>query len=609
MKITVIIVTVAALLAISVTIMSNSLYMRTFVKDHLHSIKYGISIKSNILVPMRDGTRLATHVMMPNGEKGPYPTLLLRTTYASRNMRWSKFYVNNGYAVVVQDVRGRAYSEGAYEVHKHSRTDAYDTMDWIKDQPWSSGKIGSFGCSFAGEDQNIYAAEKHPNHIAMISDGAGGAIGSAKDSYGYFGLYENGVFNLASGLGWFSEDGAADNRYGAPIENYKQKIKENIHHLPIDRIIEKTSSGSNGYRDYVMHKLTDPWWHDQGYIVDNDTFSTAVLHVNSWFDQTIMDTFRLRWLMENNAENDRAKHQYLLIGPGTHCTSALLEEGVIKLGEKAINYSDIDYKKIYLDWFDFWLKGEDVDLPPKVMYYVINEDKWMIDDEWPPKEVVKTRLYLGRQPHDSTGKLELNVESSGLAQVSYEYDPDNPVPTLGGPICCTGNEADLAGMVEQSKLRSRKDVLEYQSKPLDEPLIMIGSVVADLSVATDAEDTDFTLKLLDVSPTGKVFNIQDGVSRLRYRKGVDDMQLAEPGEIYQIQLGLRPIAYKFERGHRIGIMISSSNFPRLARNLNTGEAEYSSEKVKTALNTLYHNEKSLSYLTLPFVENPKFSEN
>jgi uncharacterized protein len=575
-------------------------YLRTVVSDLTFPYRYGFERERNIMVPMRDGKHLNTMFFKPSNQSDTYPAILVRTTYGAYLSDWSRFFVENGYVVVVQSVRGRNGSEGDYTLHQHSRSDGYDTIDWIIKQKWSNGKVGTFGCSYLGESQIILSAANHPNHIAMIADGAGGAIGKARDSYGYFGFFENGVLNLASALGWFTAEGAQNSKTSNPPPDYPEKLQTWRPELPVARLAEKIVPYPTGFEDLVTHPLDDPWWEKEGYIHDNDTFSTASLHVNTWYDQTVQDTFRLAEHMAEKAKHPRARHQYVLIDPGNHCEAGKLQEGLVQVGQMQFNYIEPDFSTIYLNWFDYWLKDRKVELPPRFKFFVIHAEKWMTSTEWPPRNVTVKKLYL-REGDSLKAAMPAPLPEEELSRISetYRYDPLDPVPTLGGSFCCTSRKDDIAGAVDQSPLKSRNDVLVFSSEKFQSDIDIIGNVKATLFASTSALDTDFTIKLVDQHPDGQSFNIQDGVIRLRYRNGIDSPQLAEPGKIYKILLELRPTAYRVKKGHQLSLYISSSNFPRLARNLNTGEAEYTSTATQVAENTIYRSSEFASHIEIP----------
>lgn len=575
--------------------------IKSWLGDLTFPFRFDINRQSGLMVKMRDGVHLLSDVYKPNKKQQKYPVILIRTTYGGATLRWPKFFVENDFVVVVQNVRGRFGSEGTYKTHGHSRNDGYDTVSWIVQQKWSNGKVGTFGCSYLGEVQSILATEKHPNHIAMITNGGGGAIGSAQGSYGYFGIFENGVLNLASALGWFTMHGALNQAEATIPADYKERLGTVITQLPIKDLASKIVSYSTEFEDVAEHSLTDEWWNDQGYVMKEDTFTTAGLHVNTWFDQTVHDTFRIANFMKQNAANQRAKNQHILIGPGEHCSSGKLNSGNQKLGDLEFDYHDIDYESIYLDWFNYWLRNKSVELPPKYKYYLIGNSSWQTAKQWPPGKTKTFKLFLSsaRTP-DSRGLLQKDPPFEQNPS-HYIYDPSNPVPTLGGSICCTGREGDISGPADQRPLESRSDILIYETKILKKDIDLTGSVKVVLYVSTSATDTDFTAKLIDRFPDGKSLSLQDGVVRLRYRNGVEKPELVKPHNVYEVEIALRPIAYRFRAGHQVAIHISSSNFPRLARNLNTGASEYQGDRMEKAKNQVFHDTSHPSHVELPII--------
>lgn len=588
------------IIVIAVSLILYAQNLRNWLSDLTLPIRHGMYRERNIMVPMRDGTQLATTVYRPFLTCQACPVILIRTTYGGVDFSEIKYFVRNGYVVVAQNVRGRFGSQGTYTPHRYSRSDGYDTMDWIVRQDWSNGKIGTFGCSYLGESQVILAAAKHPNHICMIAIGAGGAIGDAKGSYGYFGVYENGVLNLASALGWFTEHGAIDHNITPVPENYRDILNRQIDGLPVIDLAQRIVPYKTDFEDIVSHELTDIWWKEEQYISEDDTFTTAGLHVNTWYDQTVHDTFRLAEHLAENAEHPRATHQYILVDPGKHCSSGKLSDGLVKIGQMEIEYKKIEFMKIYLNWFDYWLKDGQISLPPRFQYFLINAASWETATTWPPQKVNVQRYYLheqGRLIEEFSSLLDSSIEKKDVD--SYYYDPENPVPTIGGSICCIRSDKEISGSFDQSILRKRNDVLIYQSDPLSSNVDLVGNAKAVIFVSTDSYDTDFCLKIVDQQPNGQAYNLQDGVVRLKYRNGIDNEQLAVPGEVYRVEIDLAPIAYRFKAGHRIALYVSSSNFPRLARNLNTGENSYKNKATKIANNSIHRNKIHASYLDLP----------
>jgi putative CocE/NonD family hydrolase len=572
--------------------------IRHYLSDMRLSLRHGMQRTRALPIKMRDGIHLSTDLYFPSKYSNPLPAILLRNTYGGMDLNAAKLFTHAGYAVVFQHVRGRFLSEGTYgSPHHMSRQDGYDTVDWITRQPWSNGKVGSFGCSFLGESQLFLAAARHPAHICAIVEGAGGAIGSAKNSYNYFGIFENGVLNLATAVGWFSEHGASTHANTPFPDDLAERIRDNLSVLPVSDIIKSMVSYETGLTPMLNQPLGNEWWQKSPYISDDDSFSTAVLHINSWFDQTAADTFRLFELMAENAVHPRAKNQHLIIGPGLHCNPGNSEKfgsGRKNIGELSYDYTLLPYSKIYLDWFDHWLKGKDVPLPPKIQYFNIHANQWLRSDIWPLENIKQKQLYL-------TEAGELNAETGTNSKRSYIYDPDNPVPTSGGTFCCTGNPDDLQGSVKQTDFINRTDVLTFESTPNESDIDLIGSVKVHLYVSTTSPDTDFTVKLIDIYPDGSAYNLHDGVIRMKYRNGISEPSLLVPNKVYSVTLTLRPIAYRFLKDHRIGLHVSSSNFPRLSRNLNTGDNNLTTSARIIAHNTLHLGNDTPSSIVLPII--------
>jgi uncharacterized protein len=557
-------------------------------------LRTGIQRRPALKIPMRDGTRLNATLYLPPARQLPIPAILIRTTYRGVDFSRIRLFASHGYAVLVESVRGRYDSEGQYRSpYFLTKEDGADTIDWIVSQPWSNKKVGTFGCSYLGESQIMLASARHPNHIAMIAAGAGGAIGKAKNNYGYFGVFENGVLNQASALGWFTAEGRTDQRIPKLPDGYPQRVRNHARDLPVADLGRAIVGARTGFDDFTRRRLTDPWWDEQGYIGPDDQFSVATLHVNSWYDQTVKGTFDLAELMEANSADLRAKSQHVLIDPGLHCHSDEDRGERLKVGELEFAYRPLDFDRIYLDWFDHWLKGEAKPLPPKYRFFVINANEWRTSEVWPPAGTGSSEFYLG------AGTLGPQPDSEPHT-FQYDYDPADPVPSRGGAICCTYDDT-VAGAVEQSSLARRSDVVSFASDPLANDLEIVGNPSARLFVSTDGPDTDFTVKLLDIFPDGRAFNIQDGVIRLRYRNGIAQPALATPGEIYEIAVNLRPVAFRIQRGHRLGLQVSSSNFPRLARNLNTGEDEYLGARSRVAHNRILTGAGYPSRLLVPGV--------
>ena len=578
------------------------------VRDTVRGWAHGFTVERNVMVPMPDGVKIATNLYMPRGEKGPFATVLVRLPYDKSvygEAVWiGEEFSSHGYAVAVQDVRGTFHSEGVFTPSRLEAEDGSATMDWIAKQPWSNGKVGTFGCSSLGEAQMFMARMRNPHHRALIAQGNGGAMGSAFNRYTYFGLYEGGIFNLASGFGWFLSHGGKHPGVAAPeIDRAKA-----LWGLPSAGLVAKYRSDPTDFGDFVSKAPSDPYWRDLGYIADEDRFNTPGMQVNAWQDQTVADTLLLGELMRKNADSDEARNnQHVIIGAGGHCGFEQEENegriGDFELGPNAPQ----NYWAWYHAWFDYWLRDKKDRLPklPPYLLYVMGEDKWHEATEWPPKNVQFTPWYFdGSAPANSVkggGVVTPQKPSATAAKDEFTYDPEKPVITVGGPICCTDTPGDRPGPIDQAEVEKRQDVLVYTSEPLKQGLRMLGPITAELYVASSAVDTDFTAKLVDVFPDGRALNIQEGALRMRYRTGFTTPSRMTPGEVYKVTVDMRAIGWYLPPGHRLRVQISSSNFPRLERNLNTGGNNFDEVKGVIAQNQVFRDAEHPSAVILPIL--------
>lgn len=562
---------------------------------YLWTAANGVSVLRNQMLPMRDGVRLATDIYLPRRSGPPYPVVFVQTPYNKHNIHGGlqavRYFVKSGYAVAVQDLRGRYRSEGQFEIYRHAVDDGWDSLTWLAEQPWSNGNIGTFGCSALGEIQYLLANAAHPNHKAMIVEAGGGAIGSAGGRHSYFGVYEGGVAGLASSVGWFSQSGSRTR-----TEQPGTITPELLRGLPIIDLVRRSGAPPTDYEDYLSHPPGDPWWDGQPYLSEARGFSVPGLHVNSWFDFGVEDTVTLA--LGQGIENPVT--QKVIISPASHCESHLIKSRDT-IGDLPIVRGNRDYGELYRNWFDHWLKGGPEPQFPKLDVFVLGGDRWISFDDWPPPSTETEAWYLssdkGAQSAQGDGVLRRGVPDEGSD--SFVYDPMDPVPTRGGSHCCTGNPDDQPGSFDQSESAKRQDVLVYDSEVISNAMTIVGPLRVRLSVATSVKDTDFTAKLVDVWPDGRAFNIQDGVFRLRYRDGFDRPTMATAGEVYEIEIGLRAVAYEIHEGHRLRLEVSSSNFPRLARNLNTGGQNHLEVTPVIATNTVFYGGEGASRLLMP----------
>jgi len=592
--------------------------------------KYPVRIEKSAMIPMRDGVRLSTDLYFPVGAGERLPTILLRTPYgktgfSGRMERYSTMFASQGYVVAVQDKRGRYESEGQYIVQGGDADDGYDTVDWLSKQPWSNNRVGTYGCSYMGDVQILGAQRRHPALKAMIPQAAGSSIGSAGGQYKYFGARFGGTIAFAQNLSWFYDSGTKLFYRPPPGLTHEQFLEVSKYfdpapkktpanypklwwHLPIVDVMSLAAVPPNDFADVVSRDVTDPWWDQFNYMTDEYRSDVPSLHVNSWYDFGARETIYEFETMRRNSVSKLARdNQFLLISPTTHCRSEFISADDL-VGDRDVGDARFDYWQLYFRWYDYWLKGEQngVTTMPRVQYYLMGKNEWRSASDWPIPGTRLTKYYLRSGGHANSvngdGVLSTTAPHAEAAD-QFTYDPGNPVPTVGGPMCCTESNTQ-SGSIDQRKVEIRQDVLVYTSAPLERGIEVTGPIDAVLSVASDARDTDFTAKLVDVYPDGRAFNVQEGILRARYREGQTRKVWFRPGEVVRLQIDMGATGNFFGPGHRIRLEISSSNFPRFDRNLNTGGNNYDETKWVSARNAVHHSIGHASYVILPVVEAP-----
>ena len=538
-------------------------------------------------VVMPDGATLATDVYLPEGGAAQKPVVLVRLPYGKRvygeALHWVRLFTAHDYAVVVQDMRGRYGSGGVFAPYPNERGDGAATLDWIVAQDWALPRVGTIGCSALGEAQVLLAAERHPAHRAMIPMGAGGAIGTAQGAYGFFGFFEGGILNLASGFGWFQgQGGKTGDLMHAPPVDYREALQT----LPVSESVARYRADDTDFEE-LLSGFDDPQIHKTwGYISDRDSFDIPTLMVDTWYDYGIGFSFQLFDMIRKNSPESR-----FLIAPATHCDMAgPLYSGAV--GDVAVSpQGTTDLDGIYLSFMDAHLKGQVKPSLPTFQPYMLNRDDWLATELWPPRAARAQKLYLRGEALSST-------PDAAPDDRIFRSDPADPVPTIGGAICCTGDPDSRAGPLDQSPLEAREDLLIYTSEPFGNPLDIAGPLKAVLHVSTNAPDTDLVVRLTDVGPDGRSILIQEGALRLRYRNGFDAPELMQPDQVYRAEVSLRHIAYRVKTGHKLRLHVAGSSFPRLARNMNTGGDPYSESAPQVAQITLHSGAGAESYVEL-----------
>jgi putative CocE/NonD family hydrolase len=591
--------------------------------------KYEIRVEKSVRVPMRDSVLLSTDLYFPvignpvdrfavtktvdrfavTKIKDRFPVILIRTPY-DKNAEWNaanaRRFAAQGYVVAVQDVRGKFESGGSFTVSAADTEDGTATVEWLTEQPWSSGKVGTTGCSYSGENQVEMAKNRSVHHLAMIPQAASGALQ-------YFGSRRGGAFELASSADWFFSNGAKERPRpapGAPLpaESAPPKVDwpKLWRSLPLKGMMSRAEIPATDWDDFVVHPEGDPWWRTLGYVTSEDKFDVPALFVDSWYDYGAGDTFRLLNLLQKNSESQLARdNQFVVIAPTTHCRYEQAAEHTV-VGTRDLGDASFDFFGLYLAWFDHWLKGLDngVEKMPKVQLYVMGKNEWRGENEWPLARTQFTQVYLSSAGHANSrfgdGVLSLDRPAEELPD-HYAYDPRSPVPSTGGPDWGAVLGDLKSGAVDQSDVEMRQDVLVYTTPLLEKGAEVTGPIEVVLYVNSDAPDTDFTAKLVDVYPDGTAYNVQEGIQRARYREGYDKPVFMKPSETYELHINLNATSNYFGPGHRIRLEVSSSNFPRFDRNLNTGGANFDEAVWHVARNTIYHSGSHVSYILLPVI--------
>jgi uncharacterized protein len=554
-------------------------------------------IERAVKIKMRDGVHLSTDLYFPQAATGKLPAILVRTPYGKNESSMASvttgaLFLTHGYIFVVQDLRGRYESEGEYAyLDDRTGADGYDTLSWLVEQPWSNGKVGTFGCSASGDVQVELARLRHPNHAAMIAQGC--YLGPN------MGMREGGAVNFMDWAIFFRLFGGKESPV-SPLP--KLDFGPALRSLPVVDVARKLGKTDTEWEAIVSHQPKDAWWNRFGPILDTDRFDVPAIHMTSWFDTSTPDVLDLYNLFVRRSISATASaNQFLIVGPRTHCNFNASEHTLV--GDRAVGDARLDTQDLYVRWFDRWLKNVDngVTRMSKVQAYSIGVGRWLQEAAWPPPGQRTLRYYLHSDGHANSrfGSGVLTSEAPGEEPPdTYVYDPRTPVPTVGGRSFAASLSGIRSGAIDQSDLETRHDVLVYSTPPLTKGVQVAGPVDLILYVSSSARDTDFTAKLVDVYPDGAAYNVQDTILRARYREGYEKEVWMDANNTYRIKLTLRSTANYFATGHRIRLEVSSSNFPFFDRNLNTGGNNYGETQWIVARNTIHHRSASASHLML-----------
>jgi putative CocE/NonD family hydrolase len=592
---------------------------------------YEILAQHDVMVPMRDGTKLATDIYLPArggvAIPGPFPVVFSRTPYGKITRMGEnnpKFYVPFGYAVVRQDTRGRGNSEGIWHWMSDDRDDGYDAVEWIAKQSWSNGKIGMMGGSYVGATQHL-AAMARPPHLTTITP-ADPSINHGLGATIYGGAFQLRVWD------WIFDNAATGSRQArdpamrAILEQQSKDRRHYLLNLPLRRGTTPLRIATEYEKlliDMLEHRRNDEFWRFSNIIeYAHEHKDLPIFMIGGWYDVFSGGTTETYRALKRHLKAPI----YLIMGPWIHQMQGRLH-GQVDFGPDAI----VDLSAIRRQWFDRWLRdnrsGFDTSVPfrtPVRMFVMGTGDGhktksghlyhggyWRDEPDYPLPQAKPTKYYLR-----AGGVLGAGEPVERTASTTFEFDPKNPVPTIGGAICCApqlmphgawnqwGGEHTWTWPMP-IPLSARNDVIVYQTPPLEHDTEIVGPIEVKLWASSTAVDTDFTAKLIDVYPSSPDFPagfdliMGDGIIRARYRDSDKEEKMMKPGQVYPFTIKLNPCANVFKKGHRIRVDISSSNFPRFDVNSNTGEPANNHRRMITAVNTIYHDTKHPSHIVLP----------
>jgi len=620
---------------------AEQIAVRNATEAELESIAI---VDRKVMVPMRDGKRMATDIYRPKDTSKKYPIIFVRTPYnfnfwdvragAPRSMTAELEAVKRGYAYVEMNERGHFFSEGNYDILGAPLSDGTDAISWIAAQPWSNAKVGTIGCSSTAEWQLGVAAQGNPAFAAMIPQGFGAGVGRVGPYYEQGNWYRGGAVQMLF-VAWIYGEQNQVRPMFPPNTTQEDLIQASkmfdlapqmppvdwakaLQHLPENEIIKAVGGPRGIYADrmevstggaMIKRAPNDPAWYRGGLWHDDMKINVPGFWFMSWYDVSIGPNLAAYNYVRKTARPEIANEQYAVIAPTLHCGYTRATEDTV-VGERHMGDARLDYNSLTYGWFDHFLKGEDNNVlkaMPRVRYYTMGINKWQTADTWPPAGAHPMTFYLASSGKANTLKGDGALEAAAPgtdAPDGFTYDPMNPVNSFGGNVCCTGN-AVTGGALDQRKMEERPDILVYTSEPLKEGVEASGPIDVTLYVSSDAKDTDFTVKVIDVYPDGTAYNLDETIQRARYRDGYDRPPVwMASGKVYKVALQPMTTSNYFAEGHRIRIEVSSSNFPRFDRNMNTGGNNYDEVKGVVAHNSVHHSKQYASQVTITAVKRP-----
>ena len=571
---------------------------------HAANPPYAVTYERNVVVSMRDGVTLRADIYRPDAD-GKFPVLLQRTPYDKNNgVEFGLKAAPQGYVVIIQDTRGRYASAGEWSPFENESNDGYDTVEWAAALPYSNGKVGMFGGSYVGATQML-AAIAHPPHLAGICPIVTGS--NYHDNW----TYQGGAFNALFNEAWTS--GLAVDTFNRVVAKHADALNGARSLPPVDYPLfdfqrlpsqpTATASLAQYFVDWLDHPSYDDYWKRVSIEERFSDITVPALHIAAWYDIFLAGSLRNYVGIKAHGGSEEARRgQRLWVVVGGHAGNEP-KIGALDFGRD----SKIDGDEATLHWYDYLFKGiqNEIASGKPVRIFVMGANQWRQEDEWPLARARNTRYFL--HSRGAANGLTSGAGQAGNGSLStvapaaeppdrYVYDPNDPVQTVGGPIALTGS-----GPQDQRSSEARSDVLVYTAPAFTMDTEVTGPVSLDLYVSSSAVDTDFTAKLVDVWPNGFVQDLTSGILRLRYRNSQEKPELANPGETYRVTIDLWATSNVFLAGHKLRLEISSSNFPRFDRNMNTGEEQARATRTIKATNVIYHDKAHPSALIVPIV--------
>jgi len=571
--------------------------------------EYRVTVERNVMIPMRDGLKLAADIYRPQGLTGPLPVVLCRIPYGKSTVSFvGKLLAQRGYIFVVQDCRATGKSEGEVFVPiVNEHDDGMDTVAWVAKQPWFNGQLGTWGASYFGMTQWALAADNP--HLKCFYP----AITTGRNDRLTF---SGGAFMYRLATGWSSTTGkqnegkrteavkAGEGFFNAPLQPAVNLSYQDMAHLTIEQIAVKAGFAESSQKvsadttDQMIELMSYP-----GFALSSDDFnfkdryrqvSAPALMIAGWYDIFLAGQLDDFMAMRKTAPGDAGRSTRIIIGPWGHIRGKHPDAG----HEASLGVMIKDL--MVFKWFDRWLRGEDngIEKQAPILLYIMNKNEWRPEQEWPLARTQWTEYYFHShgQANRRTGDGAISTAAPQDEPADqFAYDPLNPAPTHGG-----NNLLESVGALDQKQIEERQDVLVYTTPALSEDVEATGPIIVTLYAASSAKDTDFTAKLCDVYPDGRSLNLADGIIRARYRESLTEPSLIEPGKIYEYQIDLWATSNLFRKGHQIRVQVSSSNFPRFDRNTNAG-GEGGKNNVIKAEQTIYHDAAHPSHITLPVI--------